>query len=213
MRHRFTAACALLAGATLVFAIPVSAKTIKMPEGAPQVIFDVPDDWTVTPTPLGFDFAPPDKSALIVSGLIKRDRAALTKWQKDAAERMTQFGIAFDPHAKKPSAGAASAATLFSGAPMIGTPEQGPKATTAYEDKSKAGLSLEDLTGRAPPKGAKIPLNGLVIYGASYLGTPVDAELLNFALSPKELFLMQQESGKTDDRIAAIVDTVRRPEK
>ena len=69
------------------------------------------------------------------------------------------------------------------------------------------------MTGRAPPKGAKIPVNGLIIYGASYLGTPVDAELLNYALSPKQLFLMLQESGKTDDRIGTIIDTVRRVDK
>lgn len=220
MRNRSLTARALTAGATLVVAglacaAPVCAKTIKMPEAAPQVIFEVPDDWTVTPTALGLNLAPPDKSALIVSGLIKRERTTLTKWQKDATQEMRQFGIAFDPKATKPAASKAPAAptTLFSGAPTIATPEQGPKAATAFEDKDKdkAGLSLEELTGRAPPKGAKIPVNGLVVYGASYLGTPVDVEFLNFALSTKELFLMQQESGKIDDRIAAIVDTVRRP--
>ena len=214
MRHRSLFARALVAGATLVFAAVATAKTVKLPESTPQVMFDVPDDWTVTPTPLGVDLAPPDKSALIVSGLVRRDRAALTKWQKDATKRMLQAGVAFDPNAKKPDKAPIAAATnLFSGAPTIGTPEQGPQAATAFDDKANAGLPLEDLTGRAPPKGAKIPVNGLVIYGASYLGTPVDAEFLNFALSTKELFLMQQESGKTDDRIAAIVDTVRRPDK
>ena len=214
MRHRSIVACALLAGAASAFATVSIAKTVRVPEAAPQVVFDVPDDWTVTPTPLGIDVAPPDRSALIVSGLVKRDRAALTKWQTDATERMRQFGVAFDPKATKSTNAArtAPASPLFSGTPSIATPEQGPRAVTAFEDKANAGLPLEDLTGRAPPKGAKIPVNGLVIYGASYLGTPVDAEFLNFALSPRELFLIQQESGKTDDRMSAIIDTVRRPE-
>ena len=213
MRHRSLVA-RTLAGVALAAASAAGAKTIKMPEAAPQVTFDVPDDWTVTPTPLGLDLAPPDKSALIVSGFIKRDRAALTKWQKEATQRMKDFGVAFDPKAKKPIGGhVAAPATLFSGTPSLATPEQGPQAPTAFEDKDKAGSPLEDLTGRSPPKGAKIPVNGLIIYGASYLDTPVDAELLNYALSPKELFLMQQESGKSDERIGAIVDTVRRVEK
>ena len=204
----------VLLGASILSASAAGAKTIKMPENAPEVTFDIPDSWTVTPTPIGLDFAPPDKSALIVSGLVKRDRDALTKWQKDATQRMRDFGVAFDPKAKKPAGRPAPASTtLFSGAPSIGTPEQGPQAPTAYDDKARAGLPLEELTGRAPPKGAKLPVNGLVIYGASYLGTPVDAEFLNFELSPKQLFLMQQESGKVDDRIAGIVDTVRRVEK
>ena len=213
MRHRSLVACAL-AGAALVLASAAEAKTIRMPESAPEVTFEIPDDWTVTPTPLGLDFAPPDKSALIVAGFIKRDRAAVTKWQGEATQRAKDFGIAFDPKAKKPTGGhPAAPTTLFSGAPSIGTPEQGPQAPTAFEDKAKAGAPLEELTGRAPPKGAKIPVNGLIIYGASYLGSPVDAELLNYALSPKQLFLMLQESGKTDDRIGTIVDTVRRVEK
>ena len=75
MRHRSAAVCLLATGtmlATVVGVASARAKTIKMPEGAPRVIFDVPDDWTVTATPLGVDIAPPDKSALIVSGLIKR---------------------------------------------------------------------------------------------------------------------------------------------
>ena len=71
MRHRSLVA-RTLAGVALVAASAAGAKTIKMPEAAPQVTFDVPDDWTVTPTPLGLDLAPPDKSALIVSGFIKR---------------------------------------------------------------------------------------------------------------------------------------------
>ena len=218
MRQRSLAMRAL-AGAALLLAAAVvaetaAAKTIRMPEDAPVISFDIPDDWTVTPTPLGMDFAPPDKSALIVSGFIKRDRAALTKWQADATQRMKDFGIAFDTKAKKPIGGhAAAPTTLFSGAPSIGTPEQGPKAPTAFEDKAKAGAPLEELTGRPPPKGAKIPVNGLIIYGASDHGTPVDAELLDYALSSKQLFLMLQESGKTDERIGAIVDTVRRAEK
>ncbi len=213
MRHRSLVARAL-AGAALMFGSAAEAKTIRMPETAPVVTFDIPDDWTVTSTPLGLDLAPPDKSALIVSGFIKRDRAALTKWQQEATQRAKNFGVIFDPKAKKPIGGQMAApTTLFSGAPSIGTPEQGPQAPTAFEDKTKAGAPLEELTGRAPPKGAKIPVNGLVIYGASYHGTPVDAELLNYALSPKQLFLMLQESGKTDERIGAIVDTVRRVEK
>lgn len=215
MRPRSRAARALLAGAAFGFAAAAWAKTVKMPEDAPKVTFDVPDDWVATSTPLGFDFAPPDKSALIVAGFVKRDRAALTKWQKDATERMKDFGVAFDPKAKKSISGKAVAApsTLFSGAPTLSTPEQGPQAATAFDDKANAGLSLEQLTGRPAPKGAKLPVNGLIIYGASYLGTPVDAEFLDFDLSPKELFLMQQESGKVDARIGAIVDTVRRVEK
>lgn len=213
MRHRSLVA-RTLAGVAIVAASAAGAKTIKMPEAAPQVTFDVPDDWTVTPTPLGLDLAPPDKSALIVSGFIKRDRAALIKWQKEATQRMKDFGVAFDPKAKKPVGGhVAAPVTLFSGSPSLATPEQGPQAPTAFEDKDKAGSPLEDLTGRPPPKGAKIPVNGLIIYGASYLDTPVDAELLNYALSPKVLFLMQQESGKSDERIGAIVETVRRVEK
>ena len=213
MRHRTLVAYAL-AGMALGFASTACAKTIRMPEDAPEVTFDVPDNWTVTPTPLGLDLAPPDKSALIVAGFIKRDRTALTKWQQQATQRMKDFGGAFDPAAKKPAGGhVAAPTTLFSGAPSIGTPEQGPQAPTAFEDKETAGAPLEELTGRAPPKGAKIPVNGLIIYGASYLGSPVDAELLNYALSPKQLFLMLQESGKTDDRIGTIIDTVRRVEK
>ena len=214
MRHRSLVAFALLACTPLVFASAADAKTIKMPENTPQVSFDIPDDWTVTAMPLGLEIAPPDKSALIVSGFIKRDRSALMTWQQQATQRMQDFGVAFDPKAKKPVKLSASAPeTLFSGAPSIGTPEQGPQAPTAFEDKAAAGLPLEDLTGRAAPKGARIPVNGLVIYGATYNGAPVDAELLNFALSPKQLFLMQQESGKTDERIGAIVDSVRRIEK
>ena len=214
MRHRSLVALALLACTSLVFASAVDAKTIRMPEDAPQVSFDVPDDWTVTPTPLGLELAPPDKSALIESGFIKRDRAALTRWQQQATRRMQDFGVAFDPKAKKPvELSPAAPTTLFSGAPSIGTPEQGPQAPTAFDDKAAAGLPLEDLTGRAAPKGARIPVNGLVLYGAIYHGAPVDAELLNFALSPKQLFLMQQESGKTDERISAILDSVRRVEK
>ena len=204
----------LLVCLSFVAAANASGKTVKVPDVAPQVVFDIPDEWTVTKTPLGFDLAPPDNSALIVSGLVKRDRASLTNWQKQATQRMADFGVAFDAKAKKPIGGFATSAStsVFSGAPSIGTPEQGPQATTAFEDKSAAGLPLEELTGRAP-QGAKISFNGLIIYGASYKGTPVDAEFLNFALSPKELFLMQQESGKTDDRIAAIIDSVRRADK
>ena len=208
----------IASGFCLVVGLPaaVFAKTVKLPEDAPQVMFDVPDDWTVTPTPLGLDVAPADKSALIVAGLTPRDRNALTKWQKEATARMVAFGVAFDPKATRPKTSSkstpkAEAPTLFSGAPSIGTPEQGPQAPTAFEDKEHAGLPLEALTGRPAPKGAKIPFNGLVIYGASYAGSPVDTEFLNFSLSPKELLLMQQESGKTDDRIAAIIGTVRRP--
>ena len=214
MRPRSLAARALVAATVLGFAAGACAKTVSVPETSPKVTFEVPDDWTVTPTPIGLEIAPSDKSALIVVGLIKRDRAILTKWQKDATQAMKDFGVAFDPQAKKPVGGAKAAPqTLFSGAPTIGTPEQGPQAATAFEDKDKAGLSLEQLTGRPAPKGAKIPLNGLIIYGASYLGTPVDAEFIDFDLSPKELFLMQQESGKSDTRIAPIIDSVRRVEK
>ena len=214
MRHHSLVALALLACTSLVLTSVTDGKTIRMPENAPQVSFDVPDDWTVTPTPLGVELAPPDKSALVEVGFTKRDRAALTKWQQQATQRMQDFGVAFDPSAKKPAKLSPSApTTLFSGAPSIGTPEQGPQAPTAFDDKASAGLPLEDLTGRAAPKGARMPVNGLVLYGAVYHGTPVDAELLNFALSPKQLFLMQQESGKTDERIGAIVDSVRRVEK
>lgn len=213
MRLRLLVARAFFALVALGLAGAAGAKTVKMPEDAPKVTFDVPDDWTVTPTPLGLDLAPPDKSALIVAGFAKRDRPAMTKWQKDAARRMEDFGVAFDPKAKKPVGASVAASTVFSGTPTLSTPEQGPQAATAFDDKANAGLSLEQLTGRPAPKGAKIPVNGLVIYGASYLGMPVDAEFLDFDLSPKELFLMQQESGKTDQRIGAIVDSVRRVEK
>lgn len=198
--------------AAVLFASPACAKTIKLPQDAPVVMFDVPDDWNATPTPTGVTLAPADKSAFIVAGLVKRDRKTLTEWQKDATRRMESFGIAFDPKVNRPSKVAAAPTTLFSGAPSIGTPDQGPRAATAFDDKANAGLPLEDLAGRATPKGAKLRYNALVLYGASFNGTPVDAEFLNYALSAKELFLLQQESGKTDDRVGTIIDTVRRPD-
>lgn len=209
MRRHFVAAAVLV----LLTAVPVGAKTIKLPEGAPRVMFDVPDDWIVTSTPDGIVTNPPDKSAFIAAGLARRDRKTLLAWQKEATQRMEAFGIAFDPKIKQPEKVAAAPTTLFSGAPSIGTPDQGPRAKTAFDDKVHAGLPLEDLAGRAAPAGVKLRYNALVLYGASYQGTPVDAEFLNYALSAKELFLLQQESGKTDERVGTIIETVRRPEK
>lgn len=196
-----------------LYAQPALAKTIKLPETAPVVMFDVPDDWIATPTPSGIEVAPGDKSAFIVAGLVRRDRKALTAWQKDATKRMETFGIAFDPKVQQPAKVATAATTLFSGAPSIGTPDQGPRAVTAFDDKPNSGLPLEDLAARATPKGTKLRYNALVLYGASVVGTPVDAEFLNYALSSNELFLLQQESGKTDERVGLIIETVRRAEK
>lgn len=201
----------------------VEAKLIKLPEGKPKVLFDVPDDWTVTPGSEGLELRSPDKKVIIIAGLEKPTKGELSAWHKRATARMEALGVSFDPHASaKPKAAAppavvspmpgsgAESTSVFSGAPSLETPEHAPDVTTATEDKAMSGLSLDQLTGKAPtPGGPHLRFRAVTLYGASYDGKPVDAQFLNFAVDRNAALLMQQESSSTDDRVGAVVDSIR----
>jgi len=61
----------------------------------------------------------------------------------------------------------------------------------------------------AAPTGPKIPFKAIVLYGALLKGQPVDAEFLTYALADDTVFLLQQESGPTDSRAVAVMNSVR----
>jgi hypothetical protein len=99
---------------------------------------------------------------------------------------------------------------VFSGAPTLGVPDAASSASTALEDKAAAGPSLEQLAAPRPaPSTGKLPFKALVLYGAILHGNPVDAEFLTYSLADDTVFLLQQESGPTDNRAVAIMNSVR----
>lgn len=183
----------------------------------------MPDDWTVTPASDGLELRSPDKKVVIITGLAKPTKGDVSAWHKHATARMEALGVSFDPHAAAPAKPTATAAavpptiaagteptSVFSGAPSLETPERAPDVTTATEDKAMSGLSLDQLTGKAPtPGGPHLHFRAVTLYGASYEGKPVDAQFLNFAVDKNTALLMQQESSPTDDRVGAVVDSIR----
>lgn len=198
------------------------AKVVKVPDSKPKVELDVPDDWTVTTAASTVELRSPDKSDLIVLGLSKTGKSEVTAWQKQATQRMMELGVTFDPNARKPkpppvpNASAALApvapapATVFSGAPSLETPEHAPAVATSTEDKTGAASSFEPLTGKTPAAaGPQLHFHVVTLYGATLGGKPVDAQFFIFAVEKGSALLLQQESSPTDDRVGAIIGSVR----
>ena len=70
-------------------------------------------------------------------------------------------------------------------------------------------MSPEQLFSPLPESAPKLPFKVIKIFGAALHGTPVDVQVINFAVGDKLAFLMQQESGEDDKRIVDIVNSVR----
>ncbi len=214
-------AAAGIAASILLVALPgaTSARTIKLPEAKPLVMFDVPDDWTMTPVDSGLELRAPDRTSVIVTAVVKRSKADLAGWQKAATQRMVAFGVTFDPNAKVPHKAAGNnglgtlikpqaAAPAPSSIPSMALINQPPPITMA----PPPGPPAKSDTATKPtdkPAAAPLPFNSAVLYGATLAGKPVDVQFLNFALNKETAFVMQQESGSTDDRAALVIKSIR----
>ena len=218
-------AVALLAGSIL---LPdgAAARTIRFPEAKPAVMFEVPDDWDVAPVDGGLRLSAPDRTSIILAGMAKPDKADLAGWQKAAAQRMVEFGVAFDRNAKAPgtrSAAEESRITALLGpdtqpkmkadelqplstVPSMALLGQVPESTIA----NMTGIGAQsDRQAKKNAPGSALRFNSAVIYGATLAGKPVDVQFLNFALDRDRSFVMQQESGADDGRAGAIIKSVR----
>ncbi len=228
---RLLLAAALIAGPAPLSA--VAARTIRYPEAKPMVLFEVPDDWAVTPADGGLQLASPDHTSIILAAMAKPGKADLAAFQKAAAQRMIEFGVAFDPHAEVPKAShsvteknritallgpetqpkvKAGELQPLSTMPSMALLGQAPESTIANTSGIETGdgkTAGKDGEGGKAEGGKPLHFASAVIYGATLGGKPVDVQFLNFGLSSEQSFLMQQESSGDDARAGTIIRSVR----
>lgn len=220
---------ALLVAATCGGAL---AKEVQFPEAKPKVAMTVPDDWTVTYTPVGVEIEAPGGDSLVVANLLKHDMGTVDAWKAKVLAVMERHGVTVDT-----GGGAAKAATAGSGkAPAAG---QGPDLAMPGNAERPSfafvgGPSLETpnlptgmqplaSTGAAAPSFAQ-PSAGAARHGAAtvngmqfksyrleggfFAGKPTDMQLVLFALPKDEFFAVEQQSASDDNRASAILNSV-----
>ena len=103
------AAAAILGSMTVGSIQAADAKVVQIPAKQPKVLLDVPDDWSVLPIGTNFELRSPDKTSIVIVGIVKRDKSDVEAWHKLANAKMAVFGVKFDPKAAAPAQAAKAA--------------------------------------------------------------------------------------------------------
>lgn len=292
---------------SVAFATPALAKEIRLPEDHPQLVFQVPDDWTITYDGDGLNAASPESNSFIYAKIMKRPKDDPNKWVSDVLAKLETQGVTFktkatvaaktepkgaetkaaeqkpaaeakpgepskaaeppkaadpvkaaehaEPAAKpsepakpdqpakpsepaktaeaKPAAASADAkpdvpaktepatpAAVAATAPKpdneppppvmaAAAPISGLIPAPAAPTVTALGPPIMPLEPEAPPRPKHFPRHALPYKDTARNGTPVDVELMTYNLPDKSVFFLMQESGKTDDRIVGIVNSVK----
>ena len=106
--HRFDAAqlvwpvAVAFAATTAVGLTEADARVVGVPATQPKVLLDAPDDWTVVPIGSSVELRSPDKTSIVIVGVVKRAKADVIAWHEMANAKMLAFGIKFDAKAAAP---------------------------------------------------------------------------------------------------------------
>ncbi len=198
---------------------PAQAKIVKFPEHHPEVALDVPDNWSVSYTAVGLELRSPEKNSVIVANLFKHNKAAAEAWPKQAKQALTDAGVVTVEKAQKP---APAIAPSPSSLPTLAAPS-GDRFTFSGMPAAKMPGGLAPIDGTtaplatvapgAAPTGAssrnKIPHKIVNYQDANFDGKPTDVQLYIFSLTRDDLFLIEQQSGKSDNRAVDIVYSVQ----
>ena len=214
---------AVLAAAAIVG--PAQAKVVMFPETNPAVTLDVPDNWTVSTSPVGLQLRSPEKNSILVANFFKGDKAAAETWPKQAGKTLEEAGVTTDntatseahmappaessaepPRSLPPATPPVGEHFTFSGTPSVVDPLGIVRAgrTKTFDADGTPGMV---------PAGSivrnKIPHRIVNYKGGRLDGKPTDVQLYVFSLAKNELFLIEQQSGGTDNRAVEIVYSVK----
>ena len=166
----------------------------QRPALKPKVLLDVPDDWIVTPTGSSFELQSPDKTSIIVVGIVKRDKAdviACTRWRRRRWSSSASSSTRTPQSLRTPAPKSAESkpdviASLGLVKPDLSKAPAAPAAPGRPADKTSN--SLQDV-GAAPPT---------VFSGAPSLALPEHASPVETATEDKEVrsFSLEQLTGK-----------------
>lgn len=210
--------------AVAVLGASARAAEVKFPKTDPRISLEIPEGWTASYTPVGLELQSPEKNSLVVANVVKRDERSVEAWAKEAKERMVAGGIAFDKKAKPPriltpgrkgdvdlsrSLQPSGEAFSFSGAPSLK-----PKFSSEPSPNGNADANTSGAAPAGPDSGTAAspmrPFKVVQTFGATMDKKPVDLELAMYPLAKDTFFVIEQQSGPTDSRAAAIVKSFKR---
>ena len=199
------------------------ARTVQFPEHRPEVSLDVPDDWSVTYTSAGLELRSPEKNSVVVANLFKGKKET-DSWLLQAKQTLAEAGVAtVETAARTPPAVAPVAAQLPGAVPTLAAPSGTPFTFSGAPAVNMAGglppVSGTEASKFAAPFGTapaaatsrnKIPHRIVNYKDATFGGKPTDVQLYIFSLTHDDLFLIEQQSGQSDNRAVDIVYSVKR---
>ena len=173
----------------------VEARVVQIPATHPKVLLDVPDDWTVLPIGSSFELRSPDKTSIVIIGLVKREKSDVIAWHKMATAKMVAFGVKFDPKAVAPPpvqrAAEATPAKPNLASLGIASPDAAKPAATV-----KPNTPVADGSDAAPPAPT-------IFSGAPSIALPEKPPAVETARDeePEPAFSLDQFSATTTPKI------------
>ena len=208
--YRFNAALALpiavaAFGSLGVGSTDADAKVVQIPPTQPKVLLDVPDDWTVLPVDSSFELRSPDKTSIVIVGIVKRDKSEVIAWHAMATSKMVAFGVKFDPKAVAPPPvpKAAEATPATPAKPDLASLGIGPGAPAQSAPPAAASSTGDANAPAAASADAAVPAPTTVFSGAPSIALPGKPPAVATAedREPEPAFALEQFNATTLPKI------------